>query len=116
MPDVDVFKFKLSQPTKVLVRLTYKVSYGDLDVALFRIVKDDTTGEMKPQRVVADLTAVDNACLEAPSLPTGQYYVVVRGTNSPEKPSTYSMNNYNIRVYGVQSSGESCVAKKDGGV
>jgi len=54
--------------------------------------------------------------LEAPSLPTGQYYVVVRGTNSPEKPSTYSMNNYNIRVYGVQSSGESCVAKKDGGV
>ena len=57
---------------QVLVRLTYKVSYGDLDVALFRIVKDDTTGEMKPQRVVADLTAVDNACLEAPSLPTGR--------------------------------------------
>jgi len=117
VPDVDVFKFKLSQPTKVLVRLTYKVSYGDLDVALFRIVKDDTTGEMKPQRVVADLTAVDNACLEAPNLPAGgPYYVVVRGTNSPEKPSTYSMNNYNIRVYGVQSSGDSCTVKKDGGV
>jgi len=117
MSDVDVFKFKLSQPTKVMVRLTYKVSYGDLDVALFRIMKDDVTGAMIPQRVVADLTAVDNGCLEAPNLPAGgPYYVVVRGTNSPEKPATYTMNNYNIRVYGVQSSGDSCVAKKDGGL
>ena len=115
--DVDVFKFKLPTPTKVMVRVTYKVSYGDLDVALFRMAKDDS-GVDRPQRVVADLTAVDNGCLEAPNLPApGPYYVVVRGTNSPEKPATYTMNNYNIRVYGVSTpTGDSCVAKKDGGI
>lgn len=122
-PDLDVFKFKISQPTKVMVRLTYKVVNGDLDVALFRMAKDDGTGELRPQRVLADLTAVDNACLEAPNLqPTGAssgplayYYVVVRGTNSPEKPATYTMNNYAVRVYGVQTSGDTCTPKKDGG-
>jgi len=117
LPDVDVFKFKLPTPTKVMVRITYKVTYGDLDVALFRMAKDDT-GVDRPQRVVADLTAVDNGCLEIPNLPAGgPYYVVVRGTNSPEKPSKYSMNLYNIRVYGVSTpAGDSCTAKKDGGV
>lgn len=118
LPDVDVFKFRLNSPTKVIVRLTYKVSYGDLDVALFRLAKDEATGELKPQRVLADLTAVDNGCLEAPNLqPLGSreyYYVVVRGTNSPEKPSAYTMNNYSIRVYGTTT--ESCKAKADGGL
>ncbi|HMU40791.1 MAG TPA: hypothetical protein PKE31_17410 [Pseudomonadota bacterium] len=123
IPDLDVFKFKIGQPTKVLVRLTYKVSNGDLDVGLFRMAKDDATGELKPQRVLTDLTPVDNACLEASNLPpTGAtsgplayYYVVVRGTSSPEKPSTYTMNNYAIRVYGVATSGDTCSPKKDGG-
>jgi hypothetical protein len=114
VPDIDVFKFRLQTPQKVIIELKYKVTYGDLDVGLFRMVKDPDTGVEKPQRVLADLTAKDDACIEANNLMAGTYYVAIRGTNSPEKPAVYSMNTYTLRVYGTTTG--SCTAKKDGGV
>lgn len=115
VPDVDVFRFRITSPMKVIAEVKYKVGFGDLDVAIFREMVDEETG--RPQRVLGDLTAVDNACIEINNLPAGRYFVVVRGTNTPDKPSVYTMNNYQIRVYGVQSSGATCMPKKpDGGV
>ena len=87
---------------------------GDLDIALFRIAKDPDTNLDTPQRVLADVTAVENACIEANNLMPGTYYVVIRGTTTPEKPGTYSMNRYNLKVY-TTTTGASCV-KRDGGV
>jgi hypothetical protein len=115
IPDVDVFKFKLTSATKVIAEIKYAVMYGDLDVALFLMAKDPDTGADTPQRIMADLSATDNGCIEASNLMPGTYYVVVRGTTTPEKPGIYSMNNYSIRVY-TTTMGASCAAKKDGGM
>ena len=95
--------------------MRYQVAFGDLDVALFQMAKDPDTMISAPQRVLADLTATNNACIEANNLQPGtSYYVVVRGTNSVASPNVYSMNNYVLRVYTTAGSG-SC-AKKDGGI
>jgi hypothetical protein len=114
VPDVDVFKFKLSSPAKVIAEVRYQVTFGDLDVALFRMAKDPDTMMDMPQRVLTDLTANNNGCIEANNLMAGTYYVVVRGTTTPEKPGVYSMNNYSIRVY--TTAGSASCAKKDGGI
>ena len=113
-PDVDVFRFKLTTAAKVLVEVKYPVAFGDLDVALFRMAKDAETMLDTPQRVLTDLTAAENACIEANNLMPGTYFVVIHGTTTPEKPGVYSMNNYTLKVY-TTTMGASCL-KKDGGV
>ena len=114
VPDVDVFRFKLSSPAKVIAEVKYNVAFGDLDAALFLLAKNPDTGADQPQRVLADLTATSNACIEANNLMPGTYFLVVRGTTTPEKPGVYSLNNYSVRVY-TTTMGASCV-KKDGGM
>jgi hypothetical protein len=114
MPDVDVFRFKLVTAAKVMVEVKYKVAFGDLDVAIFRLAKDPDTMMDTPQRVFSDVTAQENACIEANNLQPGTYFVVVRGTTTPEKPGVYSMNRYNLKVY-TTTTGATCM-KKDGGV
>lgn len=109
-PDVDAFKFKVMAPLKIIVELKYKVSFGDLDVAVFRDVIDAETQMHTYQRVGADITAAENACFEQ-TLQPGSYFAVVRGTTTPEKPGVYTMNNYTIRVFGVQTSGYSCIKR-----
>lgn len=95
VPDIDVFRFRITAPANVRVELKYDVQYGDLDMALFD--EPSTQGE-KPRRVAADLTAQSNSCLSVANLPAGRYFAVVRGTNTPDKPSAYSMNRYQVRV------------------
>jgi len=114
VPDVDVFRFRLSSPAKVIAEVKYSVAFGDLDAALFVLAKNPDTGADQPQRVLADLTATNNACIEANNLMPGTYFLVVRGTTTPEKPGVYSLNNYSVRVY-TTTMGASCV-KKDGGL
>lgn len=114
VPDVDVYRFKLSSPAKVIAEVKYNVAFGDLDAALFLLAKNSDTGVDTPQRVLADLTAVSNACIEANNLMPGTYYLVIRGTTTPEKPGVYSLNNYSLRVY-TTTTGATCM-KRDGGV
>jgi hypothetical protein len=119
LPDVDVYKFKLMSPAKVIAEIKYKVVNGDLDIAIFRLDTDPDTGEKKPtlaSPTARDTTSVDNACIEMTSLAAGTYYVVVRGVPvGLDQPGKYTMNNYNLRVFTVDQSGYSCVPKKDGG-
>lgn len=114
-PDVDVYKFKLSSPLKVIAEIKYRVINGDLDLGLFKEVVNPDTMQKQPVKVLADLTAVDNGCIEANNLQPGTYYVVVRGTPKTSDMTKYTMNTYSIRVFGVQMSGYSCSPKKDGG-
>ena len=113
VPDVDVYKFKLTTAAKVIIQAAYPVAFGDLDVALFLMAQDPDTMIDTPQRVLTDLTAVDNACIEANNLMPGTYYVVVRGTTTPDKPGVYTMNRYTLKIY-TTTMGATC-AKKDGG-
>lgn len=115
VPDVDVYKFKLTSAAKVIAEVKYQVMFGDLDVALFQMAKNPDTGADQPQRIQADLTATDNACIEANSLMPGTYYLVVRGTNTVSMPGVYTMNNYTLRVY-TTSTGATCAFKRDGGM
>jgi len=119
VPDIDVFKFKLTSPAKVIAEIKYTAALGDLDIFVFQLVVDSETGKLKPQLArptAKDTTAVDNGCIELPMLPAGAYYVVVRGTPIPEQPGKYTMNDYRLRVFTVeQSPGYSCNLKKDMG-
>jgi hypothetical protein len=116
LPDVDVYKFKLLSPAKVIAEIKYKVAAGDLDIVLFRLDMDPDTGEKKPMVIGKDTTAVDKGCIEVPSLAAGTYYVVVRGVPvGLDQPGKYTMNNYNLRVFTVDTGGYSCNPKKDGG-
>lgn len=117
--DIDVFKFKVAQPTKVIVEVKYRLMNGDLDVGLFRLNKNADTGKDEPQLVLSDMTAAENACIEANNLPTGTYYIVVRGSRiiyDMSMPEKYTMNTYTLRAYSVLMSGASCMVKRDGGV
>ncbi|MCS6912053.1 MAG: hypothetical protein NZ890_02310 [Myxococcota bacterium] len=105
VPDVDVFKFRIGGNTavKVVIEVKYQVSFGDLDVGLFREMITDTR-EKIPQRLMQDVTAQNDACIVANSLSPGTYYVAVRG--APTTPGEYQtatqffMNTYRIRIYG----------------
>jgi len=116
VPDVDVFKFKVQTPAKVIAEIRYRVNNGDLDFAVFRVDTDTETGMKKPVVIGKDLSSVDNGCIEMPTLMPGTYYLAVRGTTSPEMPGQYTMNTYNIRVFAVGSMPYSCAKKADGGV
>ena len=116
VPDVDVFKFKVQTPAKIIAEIRYRVANGDLDFAVFRVDTDAETGMKKPVAMYKDLTAVDNGCIEMPALSAGTYYLVVRGTSSPDMPGTYTMNTYNVRVFSVGSVPYSCAKKADGGI
>jgi hypothetical protein len=116
VPDIDVFKFKLLTPAKVIAEIKYSVQKGDLDLAVFRIDTDPDTGAQKPTLVsptAKDVSTVDNGCVEIPSLAVGTYYVVVRGAPIDQMPGKYEMNNYNLRVFTVDQSGYSCTPKTD---
>lgn len=118
VPDFDVYKFKMNSPARVIAEIKYKVVNGDLDVAVFTLVTDPDSGEKTPMLATPtarDTTSVDNGCIEIASLPAGTYYVVVRGVPvGLDQPGKYTMNNYNLRVFTVDTSGYSCT-KKDGG-
>lgn len=117
-PDVDVFKFRLQMPKKVVVEVKHRVMNGDLDVGLFRLNKNTDTGKDEPQLISSDMTAVENACVEANNLPAGTYYIVVRGSRiiyDMSTPEKYTMNSYTLRAYTVLASGASCTKKPDGG-
>lgn len=115
LPDVDVFKFKVSTPSKVIAEIKYRVVNGDLDIAVFRVDTDPDTGMKKPALVAKDLSGVDNGCVEMPTLMPGTYYAAVRGTTTPDNPGKYTMNTYNIRVFSVGTMPYSCTKKTDGG-
>lgn len=116
VPDVDVFKFKVQTPSKVIAEIRYRVGNGDLDFAVFRVDTDTDTGMKKPVVIGKDLSPADNGCIEMPTLMPGTYYLAVRGTTSPEMPGMYTMNTYNIRVFAVGSMPYSCTKKADGGM
>lgn len=119
LPDVDVYKFKLSSPARVIIELKYTAALGDIDVGLFRMDLDDETQQMKPTLIASDLTGVDNACLEVPNLsppPNGTYYyIVVRGAIIPDMPGKYTMNDYRLRAFIPMSTTYSCNKKPDMG-
>lgn len=94
-PDVDAFRFRITAPSNIRVDVRYSVYSGDLDIGLFA---EPVFPDTKPKRIAADLSARDNACISVAALPAGRYYVAVRGSNSPDKPSAYSMNRYQIAV------------------
>jgi hypothetical protein len=105
VPDVDVFKFRIGGGTavKVVIELKYQVSFGDLDVGLFREGLSETN-EKIPQRIMQDVSTQNDACVVANSLAPGTYYVAVRG--APSMPGeynasmSYSINSYRIRIFG----------------
>lgn len=94
-PDIDAFLFRITAPSNIRVDVVYGIFNGDLDVALFA---QTDLPDAKPVRIGADLSARDNACVSVAALPAGRYYVVVRGTSRPERPSVYSMNRYQLSV------------------
>jgi hypothetical protein len=115
VPDVDVFRFRVQTPSKIIAEIRYRAVNGDLDFAIFRVDTDTETGMKKPVVVAKDLSPVDNGCIEIPTLMPGTYYIVVRGTTTPEMPGVYTMNTYNIRVFPVVSTPYTCAKKGDGG-
>lgn len=114
VPDVDVFKFRIQEPTKIIAEIRYLVRQGDLDMAIFQLDTDPETGMKKPRLVDKDLSPKDNACIEKTLMP-GIYYLVVRGSSSPEMPGKYWMNTYTARVFRVSASTYSCKPVDGGG-
>lgn len=118
LPDVDVFKFKLMSPAKLIVEIKYTAAAGDLDVAIFRMDKDPDTEGDKPTLIASDLTGVNDGCIEIPNLAQyDKYYIVVRGTVIPDQPGKYTMNDYRLRAFTVDPSGPgySCMKRADMG-
>lgn len=115
-PDVDVFKFKITTMAKVVAEVSYQVSFGDVDIGLFREGQNDV-GDKVPARIRSDVTTVNNACLSE-TLSAGTYYVAVRGAprmaGDYNASMTYEMNNYRIRIYALSpGSTMGCTAATD---
>lgn len=107
-PDVDVFRFELTSPSRVYVDTRFSATKGDLDVAIFDDNQMD--GQPRPNLVITDgLGTGDNSCLAASNLMTGKYYVVVRGAPNQAGPYnqpgvTYALNAYQIRIAALAAS------------
>ncbi len=106
-PDVDAYKFTLTASSNVVAQITYDVTYGDLDMAVFRSNGvNSQTGLYDVDLVMADVTPVSNACVQT-ILSPGDYFVLVYGALEGQ-PLSVAMNNYQFRVFAVQSSGYTC--------
>lgn len=118
-PDVDVYKFGLSAKGRVIAKIKYELVKGDLDLFVFRKDNDPETGKPRLTLIGQDTSAADDGCVELTDLkalqPSEAYYVVVRGAPlSPEQRNKFTMNNYNLKVFLVDTSGQSCKPKDMG--
>jgi hypothetical protein len=82
----------------------YQVSFGDIDIGLFRESTDPETSEKIPTRIRQDVNTVSNACI-AETLGPGTYYGAVRGAplqaGDYNMATAFSINSYRIRIYAL---------------
>lgn len=105
VPDIDVYRFRLNTPARVVAETRFIASKGDLDVAIF----EEVAGE-KPRLYATDnLGAGDSSCLTVQGLPQGKYFAVIRGAPSAAGPfndagAKYAMNSYQFRIMALSAT------------
>ena len=88
-------------------------------LSIFKRKSDAADAAPDTREALDDVSAKDNACIAANNQAANSawYYVVVKGTANVDRPGTYSMNNYSVRISAVSPTKPiSCgTPVKDGG-